>query len=117
MKNEEAMKLVIAERKRQIEKEGYTTEHDRKWHASGELAVMAACYALSTVHDGKEKTRRVKFPFHKEYDKRGKKDDIDLLVKAAAVLVAEVQRRIDLKKNPIRTERNFCPTHADMSVW
>jgi hypothetical protein len=35
---------VLAERKRQVEAEGWTIEHDDR-HPDGELAVAAACYA------------------------------------------------------------------------
>jgi hypothetical protein len=36
---------IAAERKRQIEEEGWTAEHDDE-HDGGELAKAAACYAL-----------------------------------------------------------------------
>lgn len=36
--------MIAAERKRQIEKEGYTSEHDRH-HVEGELTYGAICYA------------------------------------------------------------------------
>ncbi len=35
---------IAAERKRQIEVEGWTPEHDRQ-HSSGDLARAASCYA------------------------------------------------------------------------
>ena len=38
---------VAAERRRQIEVEGWTPEHDDQQHAGGELAVAAACYVLN----------------------------------------------------------------------
>lgn len=37
--------LIAEERKRQIEEEGWTPEHDDQHH-SGELAQAASCYAL-----------------------------------------------------------------------
>jgi hypothetical protein len=37
---------IAAERKRQIEEEGWTAKHDDQWK-NGELADAAACYALS----------------------------------------------------------------------
>jgi len=36
---------VLAERRRQIEAEGWTPEHDDAQHTAGELAGAAACYA------------------------------------------------------------------------
>ena len=38
---------VMAERRRQIESEGWTEEHDDK-HVNRELSRAAACYALHT---------------------------------------------------------------------
>lgn len=38
---------VTAERRRQIEAEGWGPEHDDKEHSNGELAIAAACYAIS----------------------------------------------------------------------
>lgn len=40
-----AIELIAAERQRQIEKEGWTPEHDAS-HKRGELAMAAACYAV-----------------------------------------------------------------------
>lgn len=51
------VQLIAAERQRQIEKEGYTREHDRE-HLEGELAYGAICYAypdkrlMRKMHDG-----------------------------------------------------------------
>jgi hypothetical protein len=42
-----AARDVLAERKRQIEKEGYDAAHDDE-HAPQELADAAACYAIKT---------------------------------------------------------------------
>lgn len=44
---------VLAERKRQVEAEGWTPEHDDSEHRNGQLAIAAACYAISAgTHDG-----------------------------------------------------------------
>jgi len=37
---------IMAERARQIEEEGWTPEHDDE-HGDGELAIVAACYAMT----------------------------------------------------------------------
>jgi hypothetical protein len=44
----QAAQDVLAERQRQIDAEGWTPEHDDK-HATGSMAVAAACYALSSA--------------------------------------------------------------------
>lgn len=106
-----AMQAVIAERRRQIEAEGWSADHDDK-HAHGELARAGACYALGrisafTVADGKS------IPLH---DSRGlpigslnlSVSDVSLwpwertwwkprdfrrnLVRAAALILAEIER-------------------------
>jgi hypothetical protein len=46
---------IAAERKRQIEAEGWTPEHDDA-HVGGELALGAACYALPSDHRPAPKT-------------------------------------------------------------
>jgi len=38
------IELIAEERKRQVEKEGWTAEHDAQ-HVAGELSMAAACYA------------------------------------------------------------------------
>jgi len=40
------VELIAAERRRQIEEEGWTAEHDDR-HKHGELAAAAACYAVA----------------------------------------------------------------------
>src|SRR3989304_9427585 len=42
--------LVELERRRQIEQEGWSAEHDSR-HRHGELAQAAACYALESVKE------------------------------------------------------------------
>ncbi len=43
----EAARDVLAERARQISVEGWSQEHDDSEHRSGQLAIAAACYAIS----------------------------------------------------------------------
>lgn len=40
-----AIEDILAERRRQIEKEGWTPEHDDQ-HRNGSMALAAACYAM-----------------------------------------------------------------------
>ena len=82
-----ALKDVAAERRRQIESEGWTPAHDDE-HSQGELAAAAVCYAFTAV-------RSPHFLGHlwpwdgswwKPKDKRRN------LVKAGALILAEIER-------------------------
>lgn len=108
------LKLIEAERLRQIEVEGYTAEHDDQ-HQDGELALVAALFAspvqLFTVSvDDQRKEERpgyrgltldVDDPWPAEWasssDKRGKVDRINLLSKAGALIAAELDRILRLE--------------------
>jgi hypothetical protein len=87
---------VLAERRRQIEVEGWTPEHDDA-HDSGELGLAAALYAIPYETDGlisQEDFIRLDmalelgcgFARTPEPDVRKRK------VKAAALLLAEIER-------------------------
>ncbi|TDR90345.1 hypothetical protein [Enterovirga rhinocerotis] len=76
---------VLAERRRQIEVEGWTPEHDDK-HDKGELSDAAACYALGT-----EKVWGAPlWPWHWSWWKPA--DRRRNLVKAAALIFADGER-------------------------
>lgn len=105
---------IAAERKRQIEVEGWSAEHDDAHH-HGEMALSAAAYACASTMLHEE------IEFHKKMlygAKRGlfsviaylwrwephwfkPKDRRRNLIKAAALLVAEIERldRFEAKKN------------------
>ena len=98
---------VLAERRRQVEVEGWTTERDDKIHPRGELARAAACYALESagVLRGKtvttpsdvEYSRGASYSFRPSYwpwcvswwkpSNRRRN-----LVKAGALILAEIER-------------------------
>lgn len=86
---------VLAERRRQIESEGWTPEHDDK-HADGELAKAAACYAAGWKIDvyqrfGFHEYRQFRmWPWHPKWWKP--KDRRHDLVRAAALIIAEIER-------------------------
>lgn len=74
---------IAAERARQIAVEGWTPEHDDQ-HSGGELARAAACYAAGDHQNGL-------WPWHEDWWKPStRRRD---LIKAAALLVAEIERR------------------------
>ncbi len=81
---------VLAERKRQVEKEGWTPEHDEQH--GGALAEAAAAYALSGAFWNRHGKKRVK-PFCWPWDDlwwkptNARRD----MVKAAALLHAAIE--------------------------
>jgi hypothetical protein len=88
----EASTLIHAERQRQIDKEGWTYEHDAE-HSDG--ALLAA--ALSYLHFGTEKAGPlnergipVSWPWEDEWFKP--KDRVSNLVRAGALCLAEDNR-------------------------
>lgn len=89
---------IAAERRRQIEQEGWTPEHDDT-HASGELAIAAACYVLSSSGFKREALWEI-WPeswgvsWFKPTDCR--RD----LVKAGALIAAEIARLDRLQDAP-----------------
>jgi hypothetical protein len=106
-----AIGLIQQERSRQIYDEGWTTEHDDK-HTDGELAEAASCYAAWAhsisfkpediyITKGKENLpkdalllveRNHRWPWAKEWWKPTPDDRIKELVKAGALIVAEIER-------------------------
>lgn len=101
---------IAVERKRQVEKEDWTEAHD-DGHVDGELAMAAACYAapekIYVLDDSY--IQRISFidpwPWGEDWDKReyngnvllansraSKKKRIRQLVKAGALIAAEIDR-------------------------
>lgn len=95
----DAARDVLAERKRQVEAEGWSPEHDDE-HRGGSLAMAAACYA---AHDhlpaemrsfGNRDLGRVPelWPRSWDYTWFKPKDRRRDLVKAGALILAEIER-------------------------
>lgn len=83
--------LIAAERKRQVDTEGWTPEHDAQ-HGRGEMAITAACYAAFSTDaqvlvDGKDA-----FPWGSCDDKRLRHSRQRQLVIAGALIAAEIDR-------------------------
>ncbi|WP_306049294.1 hypothetical protein [Oceaniradius stylonematis] len=82
---------ISAERQRQISEEGWSPEHDDQ-HDTGELGRAAACYALASAGSRSPVWRIIEqlwpwaFEWWKPTDPR--RD----LVKAGALIVAEIER-------------------------
>lgn len=87
---------VLAERQRQIEVEGWTVTHDDA-HEAGELARASACYAFSAADQQMgegpptfEHDFMALWPWSRGWWKP--KDPRRDLVRAAALLIAEIER-------------------------
>lgn len=98
-----ALLAVAAERHRQIESEGWTPEHDDRELRPGELAKAAACYAVSASYqcDVSVGTRLPAAPTFWPWSRKwwkpaGIRRD---LVKAGALILAEIDRFDRLKRN------------------
>jgi hypothetical protein len=82
---------IYEERQRQIDIEGWTPEHDDE-HSEGEMAMAAACYAVSDKvgHIDRDPFLLAFWPWLKKSWKP--KDQRRDLIKAAALIVAEIER-------------------------
>lgn len=99
---------VAAERRRQVEEEGWSTEHDDDCHGEEELAMAAACYAAPCPIYVERRTRLLTtfadpWPWVTGHHRgepvnlgtesvKGSKDRRRQLVIAAALLIAEIER-------------------------
>ena len=93
--------LIAEERKRQVEEENWDEEHDRELPV-GDLAVFGACYVLDFAarYSGQHETWRAKynkaskalFPFDDEWWKPTPDNPIKQLIKAGALIAAEIDR-------------------------
>jgi len=96
-RTEEVIGEILAERTRQVEKEGFSEEHDDR-HDGGELAAAAAAYAMAPypiylktdLADGVG--FKDCFPWGPGYDGRKKHSYKRCLVIAGALIVAELER-------------------------
>ena len=89
------IELIADERKRQIEEEGWTKEHDAQ-HKVDVLVKAAVCYALPPLSraDVSPDVGKPPFfwPFSQESWKPSPDDRIRELVKAGALIAAEIDR-------------------------
>ena len=88
MKTDTGVGLIATERKRQIEKVGWTPDHDAN-HREGELSLAAMCYAAPSAACIGQGT-----PSHWPWDSMWWKpsNHIRNLVKAGALIAAEIDR-------------------------
>lgn len=86
------VELIAAERERQVNVEGWTAEHDDK-HDAGSLVAAAVTYALEATFDGplaKGSWFQKFWMFEDSWYKP--KDKVQDLVKAGALIAAEIDR-------------------------
>ncbi len=89
------IELIEAERVRQIHEEGYTREHDHD-HGRDDLARAAVCYAMPVgarpiIPVAQPDPPRT-WPFGKDDWKPSPDDRVRELVKAGALIAAEIDR-------------------------
>ncbi len=90
---EYAVALIAAERRRQVEAEGWTPAHDDE-HDCGQLAKAAASYALGEwLRTHRKSTLPPDFwPWDNGWWKPTPKDRVRELIKAGALIAAEIDR-------------------------
>lgn len=107
MNNLSGVELIAAERKRQVEEEGWTPEHDAE-HVGNELAQAAACYAWPPMRPHFVKAA---WPWDREWWKPelfGVGSDgaeqrlarVRVLAKAGALIAAEIDRLQRAREEP-----------------
>lgn len=85
------VELIALERQRQIEEEGYN--EDVYFNPSEELANAAVCYALPRYcREYNEHGKPILWPWHSQSWKPTPNDRIRELVKAGALIAAEIDR-------------------------
>ena len=90
LKDATGVDLIAVERRRQIEEEGFTCDHDYQ-HDCGELASAGACYALAEQEMVGADWEPAFWPWDKKWWKPSS-DPIRNLVKAGARIAAEIDR-------------------------
>ena len=90
------IELITEERQRQIDVEGWTTEHDDIEHANSELAIAGACYALPNslrkLYKDDEGFEPGFWPWDEGWWKPTPEDRVRELQKAGALITAEIDR-------------------------
>lgn len=107
----QAAQLLLAERHRQVTKEGWTEQHDDS-HDNGCLAMAGAAYAIhatsaAAISQGTKmahiETARRLFPFSQEdwWKPSAPDDPLRDLVKAGALILAEIERVLRKERMPL----------------
>lgn len=92
--------LIAQERRRQIDKEGWTATHDAEIHGrSFALALAGACYAFD-VANGPHPAPSSAWLWSAEWWKPTPNDPIRQLTKAGALIAAEIDRLLAESSTP-----------------
>lgn len=84
--------IIVSERDRQIDVEGYTPRHDAEHHIEGDLADAAASYAVTArIGDAAIIPPKI-WPWSKTWWKPS--SPIRMLAKAGALIAGEIDRRL-----------------------
>jgi hypothetical protein len=93
------VELIAAERKRQIEQEGWTPEHDDA-HSRREMQAAAECYMAYGCNARWQSQAPMLWPWDDKWWKPSYSDEIRNLVKAGALIAAEIDRLQRTKETP-----------------
>jgi len=85
------IEIIADERKRQVESEGWTSEHDDQY-VEEQLAEAAASYALPPLWRTSPDRIPITWPFHNRWWKPTPDDRLKELAKAGALIAAEIDR-------------------------
>jgi hypothetical protein len=94
----DGVQRIAAERQRQVEREGWTPEHDDE-HVAGEMAWAAVCYT-APYPVRHETSGRDPWPWEPKWDKRGEHNRIRQLEIAGALIAAEIDRLLRAEGRP-----------------
>ncbi len=92
------VELIAAERKRQIEKEGWTAKHDDREHRIGDLSNAGVCYAIF-ASNGADSEEPDLWPFGWKWWKPSP-SPLRNLAKAGALIAAEMDRLMRMDEQP-----------------
>ena len=105
----------MAERHRQLDKEGWTAQHDAQ-HENGEMGMAAACYAVPFPifqyfpEGGDFHCFRELWPWDQKWNKRNKHNRIRQLEIAGALCAAEIDRLLALERQDGHQDDDETPT-------
>lgn len=87
------IELIAEERQRQIEIEGWTSEHDATTNENEQLALAALCYAMPHLNRGDFGWNTPElWPWSFSWWKPSPNDRVKELTKAGALIAAEIDR-------------------------
>lgn len=86
--------LITAERQRQVDVEGWDANHDRH-HTENELVDAAVSYLFADAYKDGEKP--LDWPWEMKWWKPSPNDRVRELVKAGALIAAEIDRQLGEK--------------------